>query len=408
MHALTQFNEYIIMAWQAIKAHKLRSLLTTLGILIGVTTIITIFTTIQGLNQYVFGQLSNIGATTVYVEKYPWIIKNDFWRYRNRKNITYKEYLALKRYCTLAKYIAPQVFSMKNVSYKSEKLTNVFVTGTNQDYAETASLSPEAGRFITGLDVRSKRYVCVLGREVADKLFKKKNPLGQRIRIGSEKYRVIGVLEKKGNFFGQSMDNFIIVPIGTFKRVFGGHRGLRIAMMAGDSDQLDEMKDQIRGVMRRIRKTPPAKPDDFSINQQDMLTNLYSQLTGTLFAIVFVIGGISLVVGGIGIMNIMLVSVSERTREIGIRKAIGATRGNIMLQFIIESIVIASIGGLIGIALGFGGGSMVLAQLDLTAGVSALSILVGFGFSTLVGVLAGFYPAQKAAKLNPIDSLRYE
>jgi len=408
MYAITQFNEYFIMAWQAIKAHKLRSLLTTLGILIGVTTIITIFTTIQGLNQYVYGQLSNIGATTVYVEKYPWIIKNDFWKYRNRKNITYKEYLALKRYCTLAKYIAPQVFSLKNVSYKSEKLTNVFVTGTNQDYAETASLSPETGRFITELDVRSKRRVCVLGREVADKLFKKMNPLGRRIRIGSEKYRVIGVLEKKGNFFGQSLDNFIIVPIGTFRRVIGGHRGLRIALMAGNPNQLEEMKDQIRGVMRRIRKTRPAEADDFSINQQDMLTNLYAQLTGTLFAIVFVIGGISLLVGGIGIMNIMLVSVSERTREIGIRKAIGATRSNIMLQFIIESIVIASIGGLLGIVLGFGGGRAVLAQMDLSTGVSLLSISVGFGFSLVVGVLAGFYPAQKAARLNPIDSLRYE
>ncbi len=396
------------MAWHALKSHKLRSILTTLGILIGVTTIITIWTTIQGLNQYVYGQLSNIGATTVYVEKYPWIIKGDFWKYRNRKNITYKEYLALKKYCTLADYISPQVFSVKNVSYKSEKYENIFIVGTNEQYVQTANVSPASGRFLTELDVHNNRYVCVLGAEVAERLFHNKNPIGRRTRIGTKKYLVVGVLEKKGNFFGQSMDNYVVVPLGTFRRVYGGHRSLRIAVTTNRSEDIEELKDQIRGIMRRVRKTPPGAADDFSINQQDMLTNLYAQLTGTLFAIVFVIGGISLLVGGIGIMNIMLVSVTERTREIGIRKAIGAKRKNIMAQFIIESVVVASVGGLIGIVLGFAAGNLVLAQMNLAAGVSIVSVLIGFGFSTLVGIVAGFYPAHKAASLNPIDSLRYE
>ncbi len=404
----SRFNEYLRMAWDSLKTHKLRSLLTTLGILIGVTTIITIFTTIQGLNQYVYGQLSNIGASTVYVQKYPWVIKGDFWKYRNRKNITYKEYLALKKYCTLADHISPEVFSVKNVFYKNESLDNIFVIGTNEQYSLTANLFPATGRFLTELDVRHKQYVCVIGYEVADHLFHKENPIGRKIRIGSDKYRVIGILEKKGDFFGQSMDNFIVVPIGTFRRVYGGHRGLRVALMTNNSDDMEDMKDEIRGIMRRVRKTPPDQADDFSINQQDMLTDLYNKLTATLFTIVFVIGGISLLVGGIGIMNIMLVSVTERTREIGIRKAIGAKRSHILIQFLIESILIASVGGVLGIILGFFAGNLVLAQMDLSMGVSLLSILIGFGFSSLVGIIAGFYPARKAAGLNPIDSLRYE
>ncbi len=406
--AFSRVSEYFIMAWQALSSHKLRSFLTTLGIMIGVATIITIWTTIEGLNAYVFGQLSNIGANTVYVQKYPWVIKGDFWKYRNRKNITYKEYQALLDHCTLADHISPEIFAMKTVSYRNNKFENIFVIGTNEEYAFTANLAPAAGRFLTELDVRNNRYVCVLGGEVADRLFERENPLGHRIRIGDRKYQVVGVLEKKGNFFGQSMDNFIIVPMGTFRRVYGSFRDMRIAVMTNRPERLEEMKDQIRGILRRVRKLPPTKPDDFAINQQDMLTNLYKSLTSSLFAIVFVIGGISLLVGGIGIMNIMLVSVAERTREIGIRKAIGASRKNILSQFLLEAVVISSLGGLIGLIFGFIGGSIILSQMQLTSGVSLLAITIGFGFSTTVGVLAGFYPAYKAAGLNPIESLRYE
>ena len=404
----SRMNEYLLMAWQALRAHKLRSFLTTLGIFIGVFTIITIFTTIQGLNKYVYGQLSNIGANTVYVQKFPWVIKGDFWRYRNRKNITYKEYQALEKRCTLADYISPQVFSLKRVGYKGEKYDNIFIMGSNEEYKETANAYPEIGRFLTELDVRNNHRVAVLGAELADKLFKNESPLGKRITIGTDKYRVIGILEHKGSFFGQSMDNYAIVPIGSFRRVYGGHRGLRIALMTTKPEQLEDLKEQIRGILRQVRKNKPGQEDDFAINQQDMLSDLYKQLTSTLYAIVFVIGFISLLVGGIGIMNIMMVSVTERTREIGIRKAIGATKRNILSQFLIEAIIIASIGGFGGIVVGYTAGLLILAQMDLTIGVSVLSIIVGFGFSTMVGILAGFFPAYRASRLNPIDSLRYE
>ena len=408
MYYFSLISEYMRMAWHALKAHKLRSMLTTLGIFIGVTTIITIFTTIQGLNEYVIGQLSAIGSSTVYVDKYPWVIQGDFWKYRNRKNITKDEYEALIEFSKAADYISPQVFSVKVVKYQNEKYDQIFILGTSEQYKDTDNIGLGEGRFLTELDIKRKHSVCVIGADLADNLFKNEDPLGKRIYIGERKYKVIGILEKRGKVFGQSRDNYAIVPIGTFQQAFGRHRGFRIAMTVEDVSRLEDMKDEIRGIMRRVRKISPQDDDDFALNQQDQLTDLYRQLTGVLYAIVFVIGSMSLIVGGIGIMNIMLVSVTERTREIGIRKAIGAKRKNILSQFLIESISIASVGGLLGIICGFIGGSLVLSQMDLTTSVSISSIAVGFGFSTFVGVIAGFYPAWKAAKMNPIDSLHYE
>jgi putative ABC transport system permease protein len=401
-------GEYLLMAWMALRAHKLRSILTTLGIFLGVTTIITIFTTIQGINEYVIGELANISSSSVYVQKWPWGFHDDWWKYRNRKNITYKEYEALAENATVPDFVSPLVFSIKTVKYKNEAYEQIPVMGTNEQYKDTDNVNPETGRFLTALDIHRNHRVCVLGDEVAKNLFKDESPLGKRIKVGPDKYAVIGVLEKRGKIFGQSMDNFVIVPIGTFQRVYGGHRGMRITLMVNDFSRLEEMKDEARGILRRVRKISPGDEDDFALNQQDQLTEMYRTLTGTLFAIVFVIGAISLLVGGIGITNIMLVSVTERTREIGVRKAIGAKRRSILFQFIIESVAISSIGGILGIIFGYIGGSVVLSQMSLKTGVSLASIMVGFGFSTFVGVLAGFYPAWKAARMNPIDSLHYE
>lgn len=402
------FVEYLVMAWTALQAHKLRSALTTLGILIGVTTIITIFTTIQGLNDYVAKELSNIGSSTVYVEKYPWVIREDFWRYRNRKNVTNKEYDALVSSIKTAEFISPTIMSFRTVKYKNEVFDRVPVVGTNEQYKDTENVTPAKGRFLTSMDVRRNHRVCILGDDVAKKLFKEESPIGKRVKVGPVKYLVVGVNEKRGQVFGQSMDNYVIIPFGTFSGALSGMRGMSIALAVTDVNKLEDLKDEIRGVMRKSRKISPGNDDDFAINQQDQLTKLYQDITGTLFAIVFVIGGISLLVGGIGITNIMLVSVTERTREIGIRKAIGARKNNILYQFILESISIASIGGMIGVALGYFGGSIILSQMSLSTGVSLLSIAIGFGFSTFTGVVAGFYPAWRAAKMNPIDSLHYE
>ena len=408
MYTFSIFGEYVSMAWMALKSHKLRSILTTIGIFLGVTTIITIFTTIQGINEYVIGQLSNISSSSVYVQKWPWGFHEDWWKYRNRKDITYKEYEALQENSSEADYISPVIYSLKTVKYKNEVYEQIPVIGTNEQYKNTDNVNLSIGRFLTELDVQRNHKVCVLGDEVAGNLFKEESPLSRRIKVGPDKYTVIGVLEKRGKIFGQSMDNFVIVPIGTFQRVYGGHRDMQITLMVDDISRLEDMKDEARGILRRVRKISPGDEDDFALNQQDQLTDMYRTLTGTLFAIIFVIGAVSLVVGGIGITNIMLVSVTERTNEIGIRKAIGAKRRSILLQFIIESIAIASMGGLLGIIFGFMGGSIILSQMSLKTGVSLTSIVVGFGFSTFVGIVAGLYPAWRAASMNPIDSLHYE
>jgi len=405
---ISQLNEYLRMAWSAIIGHKLRSFLTTLGIFIGVTTIITIWTTIQGLNSYVNGTLADIGNSVVYVEKYPWIIKNDFWKYRNRKKVSWKEYEAIKRYSHLAAHIAPQISSRKIVSYKAKRYDNIPILGTTEQFADISSTNISDGRFMTPPDIRSRSRVVVIGAELATQLFDNASPLGQHIKIDQARYRIIGVLEKQGSFFGQSRDNFAIIPIGTFQHSFGNNRGMQIAVATDKTDDLDNLKDELNGILRKVRHVKPGAENDFAINQMDQLTSFYSSATSTLYGIIFVIAAISLLVGGIGITNIMLVSVTERTREIGVRKALGATRNNILSQFIIESVAIASIGGVIGILFGIGAGLMILNSMSVEGGIAFSSIAVGFLFSAFVGIVSGLYPAYKAANMNPIDSLRYE
>jgi len=401
-------GEYLLMAWVAIKSNKLRSFLTTLGILIGVTTIITIWTTIQGLNNYIHNTFADIGSSKVYVQKFPWIITDDYWKFRNRKDVTWKEYQAIQRYCTLADMVTPQVVSRKTVGYKEVKFDNTPVLGTTETFIEMNDISPSVGRVFTELDVRNKVRVCILGAELASQIYEDKNPVGTRIKIDGIKYRVIGVLERQGEFFGQSRDNYAIVPIGTFRGVFGLHRGLQIAVATNNSDNFDDLKEELRGILRKERKVKPDEEDDFALNELTQLTGFYDSTTATLYGIIIIIAGISLLVGGIGITNIMLVSVTERTREIGIRKAVGAKSRNVLSQFLLEATAISSLGGVIGIVLGIAFGSLILNAMEVTEGVGLSSILVGFGFSAFVGITSGFYPAYKAAKLNPIDSLRYE
>jgi len=407
-NSFTLIAEYFSMAWVAIKSNKLRSFLTTLGIFIGVTTIITIWTTIQGLNNYIYNTFSDIGSAKVYVQKYPWIITDDFWKYRNRKDITWKEYEAIEKYSTVADLVTPQVVSSKIVGYKERKFEKTPIMGTTETFFELNDMSPELGRIFTELEVHNKVRVCILGAELASRVYEDRSPLGTRIKIDGIKYRVIGVLERQGEFFGQSRDNYAIVPIGTFRGVFGLHRGLQIAVATFESENLDDLKEELRGILRRERKVNPADEDDFALNELTQLTSFYDNTTKTLYGVIIIIAGISLLVGGIGITNIMLVSVTERTREIGIRKAVGAKSRNVLSQFLLEATAISSIGGFIGIALGILFGSLILSAMEVTEGVGISSILVGFGFSSFVGIVSGFYPAYKAAKLNPIDSLRYE
>ncbi len=396
------------LALLALWAHKMRAFLTVLGIIIGVTTITGIVSVIQGLNKAVYSQIAGLGADLLYVQKFPWVSGREFYRYRNRKDITNKEAEALKRFCTFASVVSPITATRRTVKYGSTKLSDVVIYAVEASYKEAANVVPEYGRFLTDTDVERRHAVCVIGQEVAAKLFEHVDPIGRKITVGGYKYTVVGVLEKQGEVLGRNNDIVVLVPLTIFQKLYGARRSLTILVKVLDASRLSEAEDEIIGILRRVRQVPPGQENDFAINRQDILEDLYKSLTRVLYAVAFGIGALSLLVGGIGIMNIMLVSVTERTREIGIRKAVGARRSDVMLQFLVESVVISALGGLIGLLLGFGVG-MVLGRLPvLEATVSPSAVFLGLGFSCGVGMFAGLYPAWKASRLDPIVALRYE
>ncbi len=397
------------MAITALITHKLRAFLTTLGIIIGVLTIITISSVISGLNQVFYNMISGLGSDVLYVQKVPWASgMMDFLKYRNRKDITEAHALEIQKNAKLVAAVTYTVGTRRNVKFGSETLKRIQVTGTTNDYEHTANAYPEYGRFLIDSDIQYRRYVCVLGWEVADKLFKSVNPLGQHIKIGGYYFRVIGILEKKGSMLGMNMDDITIIPFGVFRKLYGFRRSLTIQIKVKETATLEEAEDELRGIMRRARRLSPTDEDDFAINQQDMFSEMYKSLTTVLYIVFVGIGSIALLVGGIGIMNIMLVSVTERTQEIGVRKALGARRLDILTQFLVEAVTICLLGGIIGILLGFGIGKIVAMTTPLPASVSLWSVMLGLVFTSSVGIFFGLYPAAKAAKLNPIEALRYE
>jgi putative ABC transport system permease protein len=406
MRFFIELWEGIKIALSALRAHKLRAFLTVLGIVVGVTTVIGIVSLTQGLDKAFGEQISSLGSDVLYVQKFNWFDREGWEKYRNRKDLTLKEVSALKKYATFAAAVSPSVGTSRSVKYGSGSLERVSINGT--DEAKTGSTYPEFGRDLSSLDVENRRSVCVIGWEVADKLFEGKNPIGERIKIGGHSFKVVGVLEKQGSVFGHTLDQEVRIPIGVFFKLFGRQRSITITVKVTDTRLLEEATDEIRGILRRVRGVPPGKEDDFAINQMDMIIDMYNRLTGALYAAAIGVGAISLLVGGIGIMNIMLVSVTERTREIGIRKAIGAKKRDVLWQFLIESVAISAVGGLIGIGAGFGLGKVIASISPLPATVTLWSIFLGIGFSSAVGIFFGIYPASKAARLNPIEALRYE
>ncbi|UCE20383.1 MAG: ABC transporter permease [Gemmatimonadota bacterium] len=400
--------EGLKIALDALKQHRLRAILATLGIVIGITMVVGIASIIDGLNKAFYSSISALGSDTLYIQKIPWFAE-DYWTYRNRKDLTLKEAQAVREYATLASAVSPMVGTSRDVKFGNQKLNDIIVVGTNHEFRETGNAIPELGRFLSEADVHRNRHVCVLGYEASQKLFERINPLGRTIKVGGHPFQVVGVLEEKGKFLGIDMDTRIYVPVGAFNKLFGiRKRYMTIGVKVVDQEHLEDAKDELRGILRRVRKVPPDKEDDFAINQQDVFSRLYNSLTGGLWAAAIGIAAMSLLVGGIGIMNILLVSVTERTREIGIRKAIGARRRDILWQFLIESLAITAVGGAIGFFIGLGLGRLVSAVKFLPSSLAVWMVYIGIGFVTAVGLLFGIYPASKAARLNPIDALSYE
>jgi putative ABC transport system permease protein len=411
MRAFSELGEGLHIATGALASNRLRTFLTTLGIVIGVMTVIAIVAIIQGLNQSFGEQIAGLGASTLYVGKHEWLsVDNDWWSKRNRKSIGRKELEAIEKGATLAKAVAPQINGRATASAEGREAGTISVVGTSARYLETGAGNLAAGRFLVESDVDLSRTAAVIGADVADRLFPGIAPsdlAGRRIRLNGRSFTVQGLMGRRGSFLGQSMDNNVIIPFSTFLQLLGAKRSMQIAV-AGEPETLSMLEDELVSILRRVRQVEPGKPDDFSINRQEQFLKVYRQLTGALFGVAVGVGLITLIVGGIGIMNIMLVSVHERTREIGLRRALGARRRTILMQFLVESSAVSAIGGAIGTGLGLGVAQFVALVSPLAATVSPSAIALGLGFSAAVGLLFGSWPAWRAAHLDPVEALRYE
>jgi putative ABC transport system permease protein len=397
-------------------SHRMRSFLTILGIVIGVMTVIAILSFIQGLNRTVENQISSLGSNTIFIQKFSFAMGHmNIDELRKRPDLTEDDARAIGRLSTVAQVSPQMTRNVDKVDFRGQKAEQVNVIGSTATIQYTGNYNVEVGRFINDDDYNHRRNVCLIGTYLVDNLFAGGEPVGQDIQINGHHFLVIGVLASKGTFFGQSQDNVAIIPLSTFQKIFpkptgamAVFRSLEIQVTAKSAKQMDKTIDQIEELLRRRRRLTTDKPDDFGINTQDQLRQVYKSITGVAFIVMIAVAAISLVVGGIGIMNIMLVSVSERTREIGLRKAVGATNRDILYQFLFEAVFLALVGGAIGIALGLGITQLAHIVSRLPAAAPLWTVVLGFGFSAAVGIFFGIYPANRASKLNPIVALRYE
>jgi len=364
---------------------------------------------IKGLNDSVEDELAYIGTNTFYIQKFP-PISSDASRYRNRKDITMNEAIAIEKKATLISMVAPADNQVGVTVRSGRKKTSptVILVGSTQDWHRTNGYVVEEGRFLSKFDVMNKRPVCVLGVTVSEKLFPLLDPVGKNVWIDGSKFTVVGVFEERGKLFGQDRDNLAIIPLSSFSIKYGKKRSLSIALKARAPEILDEAMDEVIGVLRAERRISFGKNNDFEIITQDSLMDTWKNLTRIIRLAGTIICFISLLVGGIGVMNIMLVSVTERTREIGIRKAVGAKPKDIMMQFLTEAILICEFGGLIGVVLSFGVERLLASLTQLPVAIPLWSIILALGFVSFVGIFFGFYPADKAARLDTIEALRFE
>lgn len=413
---LTILKEIFSMAMDSIFSHKLRSFLTLLGIMIGVMTVIAMVSVVQGINKSFMSELESVGSDLIIIHKYePGIQFGDTpEEIRQRKNLTFDDALAIEEECPLVKAVAVQlvvdIFSPLSVKYQNIESQDALILGMNEQWPQVLSVYlPQRGRFLTKADVQHNAQVCVLGLALADTFFPNIEALGKVIRIGPEKFTVVGILQERGSIFGQSQDNFIGIPVTTLMKIFPYDlANLELIATPARHGYIQETMDQIISVLRKRRRVGFGDPNDFAVYTQDVMVDLYNQITGAVYLVMIIISSIGLLVGGIGVMNIMLVAVKERTREIGIRKAIGARSSDIMKQFLIEAVFLTGTGGIFGILFGFAIAFLVKATTPLPASVTPWSVAMGFFVSVSVGLFFGLFPAQKASNLDPIASLRYE
>jgi len=406
---LAEIRDAIVQAAISLVSHKLRAALTITGIAIGIMAVILIFMVEAGMSASFARQLSTLGPNTLFVHKWKWGVNgNDWWKYKNRPVVDMLDYRALEQGMTLAVAIAPIVATDATVSYGSRDIKGVDVRGTVDGYLDATGWQIRRGRFITALDQELGANVCIIGADIEDAFFKGQEPLGQVVRAGPNLGgTIVGIFGRKGNAFGHSQDLRVVVPLSAWIRVFGTKRGLSIAVVAPEG-KVRETEDEVTAVMRNARHLRPDQEDNFSVNRQDKLLEGFNQMMMATNVTGILVGIITAIVAGIGIMNILLVSVKERTREIGIRRALGARRSTILWQFLCEAIMVAVVGGFFGVVMGAGGARLIDMISPLPASVDPRVVIGGVIGSAVLGAGFGLWPALTAALLQPIEALRYE
>ena len=403
------FLDYAGVAIDSLRANKLRSFLTLLGIMIGITSIISVISLIQGMDQYWKTKISNFGPNTFVITQFPITTNLDkfFEMIRRNPDVHADAADAIRRACTACELVGVEVHKEVSVRYGRQSLQDIDMSGITPNIVDIEGFGVETGRALQDWDEEHSRFVAFIGADVAEKLFLGVDPLGKSMQIDDHGYTIVGVAEKKGSVFGFSRDNFAKIPLSTFQKIYGSRRTVNISIRGGEG-QMQQAQDQSRLVMRTLHHLRYHEDDDFGLITSEGVNALFDQLTSTIFAVSLFVVGISLVVGGIVIMNIMLVSVVERTKEIGIRKAVGARQQDVVNQFLVESVVLCCAGGVGGIVFAWCISWLLARFTPLPSSFPLWAPVVALTLSTIIGVFFGIYPARRAGKLDPIEALRTE
>ncbi len=403
-------REAFWIALEALRSHKLRSFLTLLGVVISTTTLIVVMSVVNGMNLYIADRIANLGANVFILHQFQWAQGwEEFLKARRRNQpIRVEDYEFLKENLPNYKNIGATTWvpGGPTIKYKGHTLYDANVQGVTPSMIDIGQEQVESGRYFTESDYAHSAMACFIGQDLVNEFFAGVDPLDKTLEVNGRPFRVIGVARKIGSTFGQSQDAFVHIPLTTLRKLFVGRPQLAVNIQAWDAQQMLPLEDEVRALMRARRHLPYKENDTFGINASDTIMSAWERLTGTIFAVTIAVVAVFMVVGGIVIMNIMLASVTERTHEIGIRKSLGARRRDILWQFVIESGVMAAVGGLLGIVLAVAISRIV--DIFFTASVPLIAVLVGFVLSAAVGLFFGIYPASKAAQLDPIEALRTE
>jgi len=408
---MNKFLESATIALEAIWAAKLRSFMTVLGNIVAVTSIIAVVSLVQGLNASVTQAILNqAGADSFNIQQFP-VTRSDeeFDKVRNNPRVTLADARALQRNRDEVAAVMGQSNGSTRVIYRDKSIDNTSVQGVTSEYGSFSSFDAERGRLMSPTEVDQSRPVCVIGWQTADRLFgADTDPIDKVIQVGGVHFRVVGVSAKRGSLLGQSQDQFIVMPLGQFQHIFGSRRTLSLLVKPRDMSHMTEAQDEATVALRSARRLKPKQGDNFGLYTSDTILGIYHSATNGIFAVLIGVVALSLVVGGIVIMNIMLMVVSERTREIGLRKALGARRHDILSQMLTESVVLSVFGGIVGTTLGAGFALLISAFTPVPVSIEPWSVILGIGVTAIVGLTFGLYPAMRAARLDPIEALRKE